>query len=171
MRILFALPGLHRYSRGAEVAFISIANELAKAGNFVTLIGSGKPAAATPYRFLRAASVAREKFETLPKMFILRSEWTYEELTFAPALLWQYRPAEYDVTLTCSYPFTNWVLRRPTWRGSRPPHVFVTQNGDWPATARNAEYRFFGCDGLVTTNPDFLNAIRHVVAAGLSPMA
>lgn len=155
MRILFALPGLHRYSRGAEVAFISIANELAKAGDAVTLIGSGKPEATTSYRFLQAASLPREKFETFPKIPLLRSEWIYEELTFAPALLSQYRPIEYDVTLTCSYPFTNWVLRRPTWRGSRPPHIFVTQNGDWPAIARSSEYRFFGCEGLVTTNPDF----------------
>ena len=32
MRILFALPGLHRYDRGAEIAFISVARELAKSG-------------------------------------------------------------------------------------------------------------------------------------------
>ena len=41
MRILFALPGLHRHDRGAEVAFIAIARELARAGHAVTLIGSG----------------------------------------------------------------------------------------------------------------------------------
>jgi glycosyltransferase involved in cell wall biosynthesis len=34
--------------------------------------------------------------------------------------------------------------------------VFVTQNGDWPAQAGNSEYRFFGCEGLVCTNPDYL---------------
>jgi glycosyltransferase involved in cell wall biosynthesis len=39
--------------------------------------------------------------------------------------------------------------------GRRPPHVFVTQNGDWPAFAENSEYRLFGCEGLVCTNPDF----------------
>ena len=68
-------------------------------------------------------------------MPVLRNQFAYEEMTFVPALLRQYRPAEYDVTLTCSYPFTNWILRRPVWRGSRPPHVFVTENGDWPAYA------------------------------------
>ena len=72
-----------------------------------------------------------------------------------PALFCQYRPAEYDVTLTCSYPFTNWLLRRPVWRGVRPAHVFVTENGDWPAYSRKSEFRLFGCDGLVCTNPDF----------------
>jgi glycosyltransferase involved in cell wall biosynthesis len=33
--------------------------------------------------------------------------------------------------------------------------VFVTQNGDWPAFSDNAEFRFFACDGLVCTNPDY----------------
>jgi glycosyltransferase involved in cell wall biosynthesis len=88
-------------------------------------------------------------------MPILRHQFAYEELTFIPALLGQYCPAAYDVTLTCSYPFTNWILRRPVWRGSRPPHVFVTENGDWPAHAGNSEFRLFGCEGLVCTNPDF----------------
>ena len=41
MKVLFALPGLHRYNRGAETAFISIAKELVNAGDSVTLIGSG----------------------------------------------------------------------------------------------------------------------------------
>jgi glycosyltransferase involved in cell wall biosynthesis len=155
MRVLFALPGLHRYARGAEVAFISIAAELAKAGDLVTLIGSGQPRAEAPYRFLRAVSVGRQNFESFPAIPVFRNECAYEELTFIPGLFHQYRPTEYDVTLTCSYPFTNWMLRRPTWGGSRPPHVFVTQNGDWPACANNSEYRFFGCEGLVCTNPEF----------------
>ena len=87
---------------------------------------------------LRAASLARENFESFPTMPLLRNEYAYEELTFVPGLLCQYRPAEYDATLTCSYPFTNWSLRRPRWRGSRPPHVFVTQNGDWPAYSNSS---------------------------------
>jgi glycosyltransferase involved in cell wall biosynthesis len=155
MRILFALPGLHRFDRGAEVAFICIAKELAKAGDLVTLIGSGKERVGTPYRFLRAGSLGRENFETFPKIPPFRDECAYEELSFVPALLHQYRPAEYDVTVTCGYPFTNWTLRHPTLSGSRPPHVFVTQNGDWPAYSKSREYRLFGCEGLVCTNPDF----------------
>ena len=155
MRVLFALPGLHRHNRGAETAFISIANELTKLGDNVTLIGSGHERTATLYRFIRAASVPREKFKFFPSLPVLRSEYNYEELTFVPDLIRQYRPRDYDVTLTCSYPFTNWVLRRPTLRGCRPPHVFVTENGDWPAYSDNSEYRFFGCEGLVCTNPDF----------------
>lgn len=155
MRVLVALPGLHRYNRGAETAFISIARELAKAGDEVTLIGSGTHRASEPYRFLRAPCVARQHFEMFPPLPVLRNEYAYEELTFIPSLMYHYRPSEYDVTITCSYPFTNWLLRCPILYGVRPPHVFVTQNGDWPALATQSEYRFFGCEGLVCTNPDF----------------
>ena len=160
MRILFALPGLHRYDRGAEIAFISIARALVQSGNRVTLIGSGNDRPTEPYGFLHAASVRRERFETFPSMPALRNEYGYEEFTFVPDLLRRYHPSGYDVTVTCGYPFTNWVLRRPTLGGSRPPHVFVTQNGDWPAHARNSEFRFFGCEGLVCTNPDFYERNR-----------
>jgi glycosyltransferase involved in cell wall biosynthesis len=155
MRILFALPGLHQYDRGAEIAFISIARELAKAGDSVTLIGSGLSRTSTPYRFLRASSLSRVHFEGFPSLPLFRNEYAYEEFTFLPGLLCRFRPTEYDVTLTCSYPFTNWTLRRPVIGGSRPVHIFVTQNGDWPAFANKSEYRFFNCDGLVCTNPDY----------------
>jgi glycosyltransferase involved in cell wall biosynthesis len=155
MRILFALPGLHRCARGAETAFISVATELAKAGETVTLIGSGRPNPEAPYRFVRAASMAREKFESLPSIPGLRNECAYEELTFIPHFLYQYRRADYDITVTCSYPFTNLLLRLPSLRKVRPPHIFVTQNGDFPARTNKSEYRLFGCEGLVCTNPDY----------------
>ena len=160
MRILFALPGLHRYNRGAENAFISLARELTKLGDTVTLVGSGTYSDAAGYRFLHAGSVKRERFEGFPSLPFFRSEESYEELTFIPSLWRNYRPADYDLTATCSYPFTNWLLRRPVLGGARPRHVFVTQNGDWPALANHyggakGEYRFFGCDGLVCINPDY----------------
>lgn len=155
MRILFALPGLHKYERGAEVALNSLAKEMAVGGDDVTIIGSGRPKASQPYRFLRAPAISREGFEHFPSLPVFRSETVYEEASFVPALLSQYRPGDFDITTTCSYPFTNWALRRPTFGGQRPPHVFITQNGDWPAHSRNSEYRFFGCDGLVCTNPDY----------------
>jgi glycosyltransferase involved in cell wall biosynthesis len=160
MRVLFALPGLHKYDRGAEIAFISIAKELSRANIGVTMIGSGQPRAGTPYRFLHAGSMARSNFASLPSMPVLRNEYAYEELTFIPGLLRTYHPADYDVTVSCSYPFTNWILRRPTFQGRRPPHVFVTQNGDWPAYSSQSEYRFFGCEGLVCTNPDYYERNR-----------
>src|SRR5258708_14083131 len=165
MRILIALPGLHQVDRGAEIAFIAVARELAKAGDTVTLIGSGRARPEMPYRFLRAACVRREHFESFPTLPVLRSEYCYEELTSVPQFLYRYRPAEYDITVTCSYPFTNWMLRRLVLRGARPPHVFVTHNGDWPAYAsqsgaRQSEYRFFGCEGLICINPDFFERNR-----------
>ena len=69
------------------------------------------------------------------------------------------RPADFDLTVTCSYPFVNWLLRARR-RGGRPAHVFVTQNGDWPAQRVNAEYRWFDCDGLVCTNPEYFERHR-----------
>jgi glycosyltransferase involved in cell wall biosynthesis len=174
MRILIALPGIHRYDRGAENAFISVASELAKLGDEVTLIGSGKFREGTAYRFLRAASIRREHFERFPSLPVLRNEYCYEELTFLPQLLWRYRPAEYDITVTCSYPFTNWVLRRPVLGGVRPRHVFVTHNGDWPpysrqTIARQSEFRFFGCDGLICINPDFFERNKNIWNCRLIP--
>jgi len=160
MRVLFALPGLHRYDRGAEIAFISVANELVKLGTAVTLIGSGQARAGAPYRFLQARSLARENFRSFPSIPVLRNDCAYEELTFIPDFLRQYRPSDYDVTLTCSYPFTNWLLRRPTFNANRTKHVFVTQNGDWPACSNRSEYRLFGCEGLICTNPDFYERNR-----------
>jgi glycosyltransferase involved in cell wall biosynthesis len=160
MRILFAHPGLHWISRGAETAFIALATELCSTGNKVTLIGSGQTSSTVPYRFIHAGCLSREKFESFPFVPGLRDAGAYEDLSFIPALLQRYKPAEYDVTLTCSYPFINWALRRPTWRSRRPPHIFITQNGDWAPFANNSEYRFFGCEGLVCTNPDYYERNR-----------
>ena len=160
MRVLFMLAGLHRVQRGAEVVFESVAAELARSGDEVTLIGSGQPRADDPYRFIRITRVARERFERWPTGPGLRHATAYEGLTAVPSELFRYRPADYDVTVTCGYPFENWLLRRPRWGGPRPAHVFVTQNGDWPAFSDRAEYRWFSCDGLICTNPDYLERNR-----------
>ena len=66
------------------MAFISIGKELARLGDAVTLIGSGEADPTTPYRFLHAASVPRERFEAFPFGPVLRHEFAYEELTFVP---------------------------------------------------------------------------------------
>jgi glycosyltransferase involved in cell wall biosynthesis len=169
MRILFVLPGFHRYDRGAEVALSSVAQELAKQGDSVTLIGGGDERPGKAYRFARAALVPRERFEGFPFFPGLRSETAWEEASFVPGLLRAYDPTAYDVTVTCSYPFTNWVLNRRTSGRKRPAHVFVTQNGDWPAQSNRSEYRFFGCDGLVCTNPDFFERNRPLWRCALIP--
>lgn len=169
MRILFALAGLHRVNRGAEIAFTSVGDELARAGHQVTLIGSGPSISGRSYRYLHAGCVPRERFEHFPKLPFLRQDTAWEELTFMPGLLARFRPEDYDVTLTCGFPFTNLALRRPVLRGRRPNHIFVTQNGDWPAYSTNAEYRLFGCDGLVCTNPDYLDRNRTRYRCALIP--
>ena len=159
MRVAFALPGLHRVHRGAETAFESLARAMARdARDTITLIGTGAVRAGEPYRFVATHAVPRERFELWPRVPPLRTEFAYEELTWVPSLLRHYRPGDYDVTITCSYPFTNWLLRCRRRQGRRPVHVFVTENGDWPTHRIAAEYRLFGCDGLVCTNPTYFAA-------------
>jgi len=168
VRILFALAGLHRVDRGAEVAFMSLASQLARQGDEVTLIGSGQARPGKEYRFIHAPSIRREAFERWPAIPMFRNETGWEEATFVPGLLRVYRPSDFDVTLTCAYPWTNWALRRPV-RGGRPPHVFVTQNGDWPAQSDKAEFRFFGCEGLICTNPEYFERNSERYRSALIP--
>lgn len=159
MRIAFALPGFHRVERGAEIALLSVAQELAVLGNAVTVFGAGEARGGTAYRFRHVPAVRRERFERFPFVPPLRSDVMWEDMTFATALLRHYRPADFDAAITCSFPFTQLALRR-LGRGKRPLQVFVTQNGDWPARAGNAEYRLFSCDGLVCINPDYFEDNR-----------
>lgn len=169
LRVLFVLPGLHRVGRGAEAAFEAVARELARRPDFaVTLAGSGPPRTGEPYRFIQVPVRPRERFEHWPRIPPLRNEYRWEELTFIPPLWRAVRPSDYDVTVTCSYPFVNWALRLRRRHG-RPRHVFVTQNGDWPARRANAEYRFFACDGLVCTNPDYYARQQHAWRCALIP--
>ena len=167
MRLLFALPGFHRVERGAEVALLAIARALAALGEEVTLAGSGKPRAGMPYRYVEVPCVRRERLEWAPRFPPFRSETAWEDATFAAALLASFTPRAFDATLTCSFPFTHWALRRPA--RAAPRHVFVTQNGDWPARSSKSEYRFFHCDGLVCTNPDYFEANRQRWNCALIP--
>lgn len=156
MRIQFLLPGLHRVHRGAEVAFVAIATEIAKLGrDEVTVVGSGAPKPDTPYQFDHCDAIPRERFEKYPKLPPFRSEYIYEEASWVINYLMRHRTLDADVTVTCSYPFVNWMLTRWPARRQRPVHIFVTQNGDWPAYSDKLEYRLFRCDGLVCTNPEY----------------
>jgi glycosyltransferase involved in cell wall biosynthesis len=154
VKLLFALPGFHRYDRGAEVALLSVARELARGGEDVTVAGAGPARAGAPYRYVRVPAVRRERLERFPRIPPFRSETAWEDATFAANLALRLAVAPYDATVTCSFPFTHWALRRRGQR--RPAHIFVTQNGDWPALSDDAEFRTFRCDGLVCTNPDYL---------------
>ena len=175
MHIQFVLAGLHRVRRGAEVAFESIAEQLAlNREDTVTLIGSGEPRAGQPYRFAQVPLIARERFEKWPTGPFFRNDMMYEEFTFAARLLLSRASRDADITVTCGYPYTNWALR--AWGGvtTKPLHVFVTQNGDWPAYQRKSEYRYFSCDGLVCTNPLYYERNRErwtslLVPNGIDP--
>lgn len=153
LRFLFALPGFHREERGAEVALLSVAEELARGGDRVTVIGSGPPRPGPAYAYRQVRTVNRRRFERLPFFPPFRSETAWEDASFAIGLWRAYRPADFDVSVTCNFPFTHWVLRHGG--AHRPRHLYVTQNGNWPAISDGAEFRFFACDGLVCTNPDF----------------
>ncbi|QYU67045.1 glycosyltransferase [Leptolyngbya sp. 15MV] len=155
LRFLFALPGFHSEDRGAEVALLSVAEEIARGGDSVLVIGTGPERAGSAYAYRRVGAINRRRFERLPSIPLFRSETAWEDATFAWNLCRAYRPDDFDVTVTCNYPFTHWALRRGGAGGAAPAHVFVTQNGDWPAFSDAAEFRFFHCDGLVCTNPDY----------------
>jgi glycosyltransferase involved in cell wall biosynthesis len=155
LRFLFALPGFHAEERGAEVALLAVADHLARSGDDVTVIGTGPNRPAAAYAYRKIAAIGRRRLEWLPHFPPFRSETVWEDATFAFNLRRAYRPADFDVTVTCNFPFTHWVLRRSGGAAAAPLHLFVTQNGDWPAVSDGAEFRFFSCDGLVCTNPDY----------------
>lgn len=167
MKVLFALPGFHRYERGAEVALLSVADALSIAGTEVTVMGSGPARRETSYEYVEVPSVRRERFEGLPAIPPLRSETAWEDATFAFSLMRAYRPELYDAVVTCSFPFTHWALRRPAKRS--PRQIFVTQNGDWPAFSNDGEFRTFRCDGLVCTNPDYYERNKRAWDCALIP--
>ena len=167
LRYLFALPGFHAEARGAEIALLAVANELARDGNRVTVIGSGPPLPGTAYDYRRTRAVNRRLFERAPKLPPFRSETAWEDATFAFGLLRAYDPRDYDVTVTCNFPFTHWALRRGG--AERPKHLFVTQNGNFPAISDGAEFRFFECDGLGCINPDYEQASRDRWRTALIP--
>jgi len=172
IRVAFILPGLHRVLRGAEMAFESIAAELCRIPGFdVTLIGSGTLRPGSGYRFIQSPCTPREKFERWPRFPPFRSEYVWEEATFAARMGARYDPRAYDATVTCSYPFLNWLLRLRRRGLNRPRNVFVTQNGDWPVQARNSEYRLFNCDALVCTNSVYFDQHKSHRTSWLIPNA
>lgn len=169
MRIAFALAGLHRVDRGAEIALIAVARELARTGDAVTLFGGGSARADEPYRFVHVPTVPRERFERFPKLPLVRTEDAWEEATFAYGLMRRMKAADYDVAVTCGFPFTSFAFQFMARRHTHLRTVFVTQNGDWPATADTSEYRWFDCDGLVCTNPDYYERNRARWTSALIP--
>lgn len=142
------------------MAFETVAHHLALLGNDVTVLGTAPPRNGRAYTSLTTRVVPRETFERFPSLPpVARSPYTYEEISFIPGLIRHFDPSEYDVTMTCSYPYTNWVLR--SWGRRDPPqHVFVTHNGDWPAHSDHLENRLFSCDGLVCINPEYFERNR-----------
>ena len=168
MRVLFALPGFHVQDRGAEVALLAVARELARGGDAVTVMGGGASRPGEPYDYVRVPMVDRRRFERAPTIPPFRSDTAWEDATFGASLLTRYRPGDFDVAITCNFPFSHLALRRPSF-GPAPLQIFVTQNGDWAARSGRAEFRLFRCDGLVCTNPDYEAANRDRWPTALIP--
>ena len=170
LRVAMVLPGLGRVQRGAETAFIEIARSLAEASDVhVELFGSGRQGV-DGLRIHPVGCIPRERFEGWPRIPCLRGETHYEELSFILSLARsrQFHPREFDVAISCSYPFVNWFLRSAGRTGG-PLQIYVTQNGDWPCRRKNSEYRAFACDGLVCTNPDYYEVNRDHYPSVLIP--
>ena len=161
LRVAMILAGMHVERRGAEAAFESLAMELGRFDDVdLTVFAAGDPPPGLPYEVVKVKRADLDKLVRLPNVPPFRSAFIYQDLSFALRLLRHYRPADYDVTIGLGFPFTNQLLTRRGRGSTRPPHVFVTQNGDWPARSDDAEYRFFRCEGLVCTNREYYDANR-----------
>ena len=170
LRVLFALPGLHRVNRGAEVALEEVASRAARDPRFdVAVFGSGPRRSDRLYRYRKLCGLNREWFEKFPRLPYLRDHYAWEELAYAPSLYRNFRPCDYDVTVTCGYPYTNWILRHGRKKARRPAHIFITQNGDWMVRATNWEFKYFGCDGLICTNPEYYQRHKNNYPCALIP--
>lgn len=169
MRVLFALPGFHKVDRGAETALLAVANELALRGASVTVFGSGYARAGSAYDFRHVGAIPRTRFQRFPSLPALRNDTSYEDATFAFSLTAHFRPGQFDITVTSNFPHTSWMLRRPVLFRRRPRHIFVTQNGDWPALSNESEFKYFACDGLVCTNPEYYERNRYRWHSALIP--
>ena len=170
MRILIALPGLHKVRRGAEIVLEAVAGEIAAAGRHqVVVAGSGSAIPGRPYEFVHVPARFRTRYEHWPKLPFLRSEFMYEELSFASSLARRVPIDTFDVTLTCGFPYMNLLLRRSKMFPQRGKHIFVTQNGDWAACGGGLEPRFFACDGLICTNPIYYERNKDRWTAALIP--
>lgn len=168
MKILFAQSGLHRVQRGGEVALMNLAEELARAGDEVTVAGQGYAIPDRSYTFVHVPVISRRRFERWPELPFLRSPYMAEDAAFTPGVLWKTRKMQFDVTVSIDVPYTNRALAHIAKRCGAA-NVFITQNGDWPAQGIGHESRFFRCDGLVCTNPVYLDRNRERWNCALVP--
>lgn len=157
IRIAAILPGLGRVERGAETAFLEIAKHLNSYADLdVQLFGSGHDVpSGLPIEVIE--STRREQFERLPKLPLFRTECHYEEFFWVRALRrsGKFDPTQFDVTLSCTYPWINWYLQRAKQRNPALVNLFTMQNGDWMCQSQSSEYRYFAADGLAAINPDY----------------
>ncbi|MDX1682750.1 MAG: glycosyltransferase family 4 protein [Phycisphaeraceae bacterium] len=170
LRFAFVLPGLHAVSRGAETALEALGAEIGRRPDArVTLFGRGQAREKSPYDFVTVPARPREKYQSWPRLPGLRSPEAWEDLSFSRQLKEKYNVEAFDVTVTCNYPWSHWTIQRRTRSRHGHVHLFVTENGDWPAFSDDWEFRFFHCDGLVCTNPVYHERNRERWPSALIP--
>ena len=79
-------------SRGAEIAFISIAEELARLGEKVTLVGAGEGRISTPYRSCMQGALLARILSAFPQSLFAKREFIRRS-DICTGLLLKYRPA------------------------------------------------------------------------------
>lgn len=157
LRIATLLPGLGRVQRGAETAFLEISSGLNSYPDIEVMLFGSSTFVPPDLKICAVECTPREKFEAFPKFPTFRSECHYEEFSWV-SRIWRsgvFNPAEFDVTISCTYPWVNWFLKRAKQRNPDLCNLFVTQNGDWMCRAENREYRYFAADGVAAINPEY----------------
>ena len=117
---------------------------------------------------MHVPTVRRERFERWPRVPTLRNEtgWEEEHLCLGSS------PSSDQGTLILSRPA---CIHLPIGRSAVPRLVlgdlkgFSLRKRDWPPYSNDAEFRFFDCDGLVCTNPDYFERNRHRYKCDLIP--
>ena len=172
IRVALILSGIGRVARGAEAAFLELSRAWLKSPHMsVTFYGSGSEGLPDGADRHIIPCRPRERFEKWPSLPAFRAEGYYEECSFTYNLMRSktYRPENHDIAVHCTYPWVNWYLRRANGKTGQTKLVYVTQNGDWPCHARQSEYKYFRCDGLVCTNLEYYERNRNHYQAALIP--
>ena len=171
IRVAVVLPGLGRVQRGAETAFIEVAKELSNFDDVDVKLFGSSTIVPEGLDICAVECTPREKFESFPRFPMFRSECHYEEFSYVERL-WrsgEFNPLDFDVTLSCTFPWVNWFLQRAKRKNPDLVNLFVTQNGDWMCRAGHREFRYFGADGVVTINPEYYENNREQHRTRLIP--
>ena len=169
IKIGFLLPGLGFVRRGAEQAFIELGKELAKKSGLEVLFFGGGDLKINNTRFIKTPLIKRYCFERFPKIPFFRNSSFYEEFFYSISLLFKLLKNPCDVYIACSYPYIFLTLRilKKIFRRKFKLY-YSTQNGIW-FTKKIKEGKLFFCDAIFCTNPVYLEELKRLYPAILTP--